>query len=251
MPLNSCASSFGISVTARPCATSARLAIASRESISSRGLKPAAWHARAITPSALGATHGSSASASSGTASRVRERMPGPEGDEERLAGEVLAHRPVVLAPRLRRVLEADRQVQLAAPDALGELGRGALLDEHLRGRAAARHRLRHERGQRARERAHAQALVAGQLRQLRAGERQAVGERVGVLEQDLARGRELQPAGLAVQQPRADLLLQRGDLLRDGRLRERERSRGGAERALVGHRPERQQPSRVHRLSL
>ena len=63
--------------------------------------------------------------------------------------------------------------------------------------------------------------------------------------------GVSFSPPGLAVQQPRPDLLLERRDLLRDGRLRQRERPRGGAERALVGHRPERQQPSRVHRLSL
>ena len=53
-------------VTAMPCVTSARLASGSREIITRRGLNPAAWHARAIRLSPLGATHGSSASAASG-----------------------------------------------------------------------------------------------------------------------------------------------------------------------------------------
>ena len=152
----------------------------------------------------------------------------------------------LVLAARLRGVLEADREVQLAAPHALGQLGRAALLDEHL-GSGHASHRLRHQRGQRAREPAHAQPLVAGQLRELRPRELEPIGQRIRVLEQDPARDRQLQAAGLAVEQARADLLLERRDLLRDRRLGQRQRACRGAERALVRYRAKRQQSPRVH----
>ena len=49
---------------------------------------------------------------------------------------------------------------------------------------------------------------------------------------------RELQPAGLAVEQPRADLRLQRRDLLGDRRLGQRERARRGARTSARGRRP-------------
>jgi hypothetical protein len=71
------------------------------------------------------------------------------------------------------------------------------------------------------------------------------------VLEQHGARGRELEPARTAVQQPRSELALERGDLLGDGRLRERQLARGLRERAPVSDGPERQQPSRFHSDSL
>jgi hypothetical protein len=121
--------------------------------------------------------------------------------------------------------------VQLSDLDALGQRQAVALLDEHLgvgESDAQPANRLRYQRGERAGERADAQApaLLRRQLADPRGREREAVGDRVGVLEQDGAGGRELQSARLAVQQPRADLALQRRDLLGDRRLRQRECSR-------------------------
>jgi hypothetical protein len=54
------------------------------------------------------------------------------------------------------------------------------------------------------------------------------------VLEQDLARAGESQAAGLPLEEADADLTLQRGDLVRNGRLRQRQLARGARERALV-----------------
>jgi hypothetical protein len=114
---------------------------------------------------------------------------------------------------------------------------------------AHARDRLRHEVGQRGRERADAQppARLARDAAELLAREREALGDGVGVLEQDLAGAREPQPAGLAVDQPDADLALEGGDLVGHRGLRERERARCARERPLVRHRTERQHPPRIH----
>ena len=90
-----------------------------------------------------------------------------------------------------------------------------------------------------------------GQLAELGLGEREALRDRVGVREQDLAGAREPEPARLAVEQPRADLALERRDLLRDRRLGERERARRLRERALVGDRAEGEHAPRIHRQQL
>ena len=111
-----------------------------------------------------------------------------------------------------------------------------------------------HVRGERARERADAQLAggVPGQLGELPAGEVQPVGDDVGVLEQQRARGRERQPAGAALEQLRARLALERRDLLRDRGLGQRQglgRAREGAEPRDLA---ESQHAARVdHRLSL
>ena len=172
-PLNSRASSRGMIVTARPCATSARLASGSREIITSRGVKPAAWHARAIRLSPLGATQGSSASAASGTASCSASGCPGGSATRNGSRSEVAPLDAVVLAPGLRRVLEADGEVQLAAPDALGELGRRALLE-----RAPAPSRARRPAAPARRARSGTRRSAAGparvELPQLAFGEREA-----------------------------------------------------------------------------
>ena len=134
--------SRGTSVTASPAAITPRLASGSRETIESRISNPAARQARAIRLSALGAIQRSCASAASGIASTLREPVPGRERDQERLVQQVAPLGALVLAALERRVLEADREVQLAAPDALGQLGRRALLEQHLpepRARPAAR----------------------------------------------------------------------------------------------------------------
>ena len=58
-------------------------------------------------------------------------------------------------------------------------------------------------------------------------GELEALGDGVCVLEQDLALAGEPQAAGRALQQPSADLALQRGHLVRDRWLGQRELTRG------------------------
>ena len=59
--------------------------------------------------------------------------------------------------------------------------------------------------------------------------------DRLGVAQQDLAGRRQRDAARVAHEQPRAELALQARDLLRDGRLGERERRRGIGERAARG----------------
>ena len=89
-----------------------------------------------------------------------------------------------------------------------------------------ARERLRHAGGERAREGADVQLArdVARELLELARGELEPVGDHVGVRQQQLAGGRELQAARPAVEQPRARLALERGDLLGDRGLGERQR---------------------------
>ena len=119
----------------------------------SRVSKPAA-RARAgdqVVP-ARARSSAPSASALSGTASQRGEPVAGRQRDQERLGQQVAPLDALVLAAFERRVLEPEREVQLAAGHALGELGRRALLEQHLaRSRAAA---LRHQPDQRAGKRA-------------------------------------------------------------------------------------------------
>ncbi len=115
--------------------------------------------------------------------------------------------------------------------------------------RAQAHDRLRDHGRERARERADAQrlALGVGQLGDLLAGLREPVGDRVGVGEQQRAgRGRR-RPARAAFEQLHAELALERGDLLGDRRLGQRERLARARERALTRHFAERQHSPRIH----
>ena len=78
------------------------------------------------------------------------------------------------------------------------------------------------------------------------------VGDRVGVREQQGARLGHRRAAGAAVQQPDAELALERGDLLRDGGLGQRERLGRARERAAPGDLAEREQAAWIeHRRSL
>ena len=115
--------------------------------------------------------------------------------------------------------------------------------------RAQAHDRVRDHRRERARERADAQrlALGVGQLGDLLAGLREPVGDRVGVGEQQRAGGGRRRPSGAAFEQLHAELALERGDLLGDRRLGQRERVARARERPLMRHFPERQQPPRIH----
>ena len=156
------------------------------------------------------------------------EPMVGRKGDEERLAHEVAPLGAFELASRERGVLEVDGEVELSGADALGQLVGAALLDGDpgaRMGGADLRDGRRHEARERGREGADAQerALVVGDLGELERGEVEAHGDRVGVLEQQRAGRGELQPARPAIEQPRADLLLEGRHLMRDRGLRERE----------------------------
>ena len=132
-------------------------------------------------------------------------------------------------------------------PSATSALTSGLLLREP-------RERLRHARGERARERADAQLArrVARELLELARGELEPVGDHVGVREQQLAGGRERQPAGPALEQPRARLALERGDLLGDRGLGQRQRLGRARERAEPRDLAEREHAARIdHRHSL
>jgi len=158
--------------------------------------------------------------------------VAGGERDHELLAQEVAPLEAGGLLAGEGAVLEGEREVQLAGADARrevlaafvdGDLGVGVAVVETRDGGWD-------EPGERGREGADPQpgALGVGGDGELLAGELEALGDGVGVLEQDLALPGESQAAGLAVEQPGADLVLQRRDLVGDRWLGERELA-GGA----------------------
>jgi 2,5-diketo-D-gluconate reductase A len=115
--------------------------------------------------------------------------------------------------------------------------------------RAHAREGGGHETGEGGREGADAQpgAAVLGGRGDLGLGELEALGDGVGVREQDLALAREPQAARLAVQQAHTDLALQGSDLVGDRWLGERERASGAGERAVVRNRAKCQDSTWIH----
>ena len=161
-----------------------------------------------------------------------------------------------MLAPRRGGVLESDGEVQLAAPHGVGQGHRVALPDGDLRAGGLLAH-ARDGGGDEPREGgregtdAQAGAVARGELRQLDAGQLEPLGDRVGVREQDRAGRRQLQAAGPAVEQPGADLALERGDLLRDGRLGQRQLARRPGEGPPMRDGAERQDAARVHSRNL
>jgi hypothetical protein len=78
-------------------------------------------------------------------------------------------------------------------------------------------------------------------------GELEALGDGVGVFEQDLPLASEPQSAGPAVEQPGADLAFQRADLVGDRRLRQGELAGGARERAFMHHGTEGEHAPRIH----
>ena len=134
-------------------------------------------------------------------------------------------------------VLEADRDVQRAVRDRRAVVGGRALDDLDLQvGRVLVqlRDRRRDDRAERARERAGAQRLALGgdALGDLLAGLGEPLGDGVGVGEQQRADLGRRRAARAAVEQADAELALERGDLLGDRRLGQRERLGGARERA-------------------
>ena len=121
-------------------------------------------------------------------------------------AGRLLARARACPGSRARGAARrSDARGQVVAALVDGDLGVGVVL-------AQARDGGGDEPGERGWEGADAQpgALAVGGDGELVVGELEALGDGVGVLEQDLALAGEPQAAGLALQQPRADLALQR-----------------------------------------
>ena len=169
----------------------------------------------------------------------ARERMIGRQRDHERLAEDVLAPQPVELASGSGRVLKGHRHVQLACPQPPRQRIDRALLDcdHHVRAGSAQRvHRRRHEPGECRRHGPDPQRgrLAVHELAQLDIRELQSLGDHRRVLHQRSPRLGQHQAVGAALEQPRTHVGLERGDLLRDCRLRQRQRSRGTRERPLT-----------------
>jgi hypothetical protein len=163
----------------------------------------------------------------------------------------------VVLAAKLRRVLEAERNVQASICDRGNELVGAALCRAGV-DRPAYASELRDGRGhqlsQGARKRADPEqpVLVGDRLSELRLGKLQPVEERLRVCVQELTLGRQREPAPPTFDQARAELDFQRPNLLRYRRLRERERAGGARERLVLRDCPEREDTPRIeHRFSL
>lgn len=93
---------------------------------------------------------------------------------------------------------------------------------------------------------AQARTLGLGCGAELRVRKLQALRDHVGVPEQDLARGREPETAGSALEEPDAELAFEGGNLIGDHPLREGDLARGPRERAFLRHGSEGEHPSRV-----
>ena len=136
------------------------------------------------------------------------------------------------LRERLRRAALADRDLGVGQPAAqLGD-------------------RERHEPGQRrgvGRE-PHAALLAGEQLADLELGEREPVERGAGVLDQQRAGRGQLRPAARAVDERRADLGLERGEVLGDRGLGEVERGGGAGQRAgsAIAHSERRRRTSYI-----
>ena len=238
--------SRGVSVTPSPAATRARIASTSRVTNAMSGSNPAATHALRTIPRSEGATHGSCASSRRRAARRRARRCSGPTAMTNGSSRSSWRRRPGVLAPRLGRVLEEHGDVQAAIGHARGELLDGALDRLHALGHHA-RDRRRDQRGQCAGEAADAQrAPVVAELGELGVGQREARRQRLRVVERHRPGVGQGEPAGAAVQQARSQLTLERGHLLGDRGLGQRELACGGRERAGLRDRVEGEQPARI-----
>ena len=89
-------------------------------------------------------------------------------------------------------------------------------------------------------------AAQLGERRQRGLGGLEPAEDHVGVLDEDLARLGQHDPAGTALQQPHAGLALERGDLLRDRRGRVGEHVGGGRQRTAAGDLAEHAQAANV-----
>ena len=169
----------------------------------------------------------------------ARQRMVGRECEVERVVEQVDALDRAVVG-RLDRVgAERQRELELAALQARdGVVGLGER-ERQLDRRVALlerRDRERHQRRAGRLEGRHPQAPAAqaGDRLELRLRLGEVAEDRVGVAHERAARVGEPDAAHAALDERGARLALQRGDLLRDRRLRERERLGGGREGAML-----------------
>ena len=152
---------------------------------------------------------------------------------------------------------ERHREVDVAAEELGERLRRAALGDRHVGvGQSAAQvgDRERDEPGQRRRVGGEPDAvlLAPDQVGDLLLGERQPVERGAGVLDEQRPGRRQLGTPARADDERRADLGLQRGQVLGDGGLGEVERGGRAGQRAVVGDRAQRAQaPQVVHKWSL
>ena len=111
------ASRSKVTVTHRPAATRAPMASGSVVTKAISRLEAAARHVRTMMPSRLGADHVSSRSSARRSDARPARRMRRRQQRHEVLLEELAPHEAGVLAARVRRVLEAERDVQAAVAD--------------------------------------------------------------------------------------------------------------------------------------
>jgi hypothetical protein len=149
------------------------------------------------------------------------QRVVGCHGDEEVLAQQVVTLEARGVHARLCRVLKYEREVKLAGANARREILGGALVERDF-GVGVRTPQVcdggRDEAGKCRGKRTDPQpcALVARGGRELRAGEREALGDGIRVLEQDLTLAGEAQAARLALEQACADLAFEQCDLVGD-----------------------------------
>ena len=135
--------------------------------------------------------------------------------------------------------VDGEREVEPALAQPGDALERARLPDGELDRRMAGAERVdgarQHARA-RGRERGHPQvpAPQVGERRERRLGRLEPAEDHLGVLDERLARLGEHDAARPALEQPRAGLALERGDLLRDGRRRVGEDVGGAGERAAA-----------------
>ena len=133
-----------------------------------------------------------------------------------------------------------DRDVELAGPEPLDQLARERLVEPQLDLGVRLVERAHGERDQRGvggRGRADVQAatLELGERLELALGRSEAIEDHVGMADEQLAGLGQAHPADGALDQARAGLGLERGDLARHRGLGERERLGRGGEGAVRG----------------
>ena len=234
--------------------------VASGSSLSNaiRGSKPASRQSSRISPGEVADgpwTQASSRSPASSSSGSPASAMAARDDRVHRL----LEQQPLLdVRGRLRPgAPEHHREVDVAVAQRVERPGRPGLAD---RDRGVGQpppqvgDRERHEPGQRRRvaREPDPPLLVGDEVGDLDLGERQSVERGTGVLDQQPAGVGQLRAATGARDERSADLGLERGEVLRDRGLGERQRVGGGGQRAVVGDRAQRAQaPEVIHKVSL
>ena len=239
--------SRGVSVTASPAATRARMREHVARDERDVGLE-AGGDARVAHDAALGGRDPRVVrELGQADGAPAREAVLGADGDHERLVEELVAAQAGCSRRGVGRVLEEHGDMQAAVGHARSELLDGALDRLHALGHHA-RDRRRHQRGQRAGEAADAQrAPVVAELGELGVGQRQALGQR-------LARARARPSRRRSASSPPAPRCSSRAPSSRSSAATcwetagwvSDELARGGRERAGVRDGAEGEQPARI-----